>query len=77
MSDIMKDFPTLSISEERDGFWLWDKTLQMNLSMRAKTETEAFVKAIEYYQRRYIKVKTELDSLKYQVNVFVDKVKEE
>ena len=47
---------TLTLSECHDGFWLYDKTRGMNLSMRAKTPTDAFVKALTYYQRRLSEV---------------------
>lgn len=30
---------TLTLSECSDGFWLYDKTRGMNLSMRAKNDT--------------------------------------
>ena len=43
---------TLAISECKDGYWLYDKTRGMNLSMRAKTEQDAYVGAITYYQKR-------------------------
>lgn len=59
------------------GFWLYDKTRGMNLSMRAKTETEAFVEALTYYQKRLKEVETELSSLQLKVNNFVCQFVEE
>lgn len=59
------------------GFWLYDKTRGINLSMRAKTETEAFVEALTYYQRRTAEVETELSSLQLKVNNFVSQFVEE
>ena len=35
-----------------DGFWLYDNVVGMNLGMKAKTEQEAFIEALSYYQRR-------------------------
>lgn len=43
---------TLSLSECTDGFWIYDKMQGINISMRAKDETAAFIEAIGYYQRR-------------------------
>lgn len=69
---------TLSLSEYQSpksghfGFWLYDKALGMNLSMRAKTERDAFVGALHYYQLRLAKVEKEHASLKDKVNTFVD-----
>lgn len=59
------------------GFWLYDKTRGMNLAMRAKTETEAFVEALTYYQKRLKEVETELSSLQLKVNNFVCQFVEE
>ena len=72
---------TLSLSEYKTGghagFWLWDKTREMNLSMRAASETEAFVKALHYYQKRLTEVEAEHKELKEKVDVFVSQVYEE
>ena len=53
------------------GFWLYDATRGMNLSMRAKTEREAFVEALEYYQTRLSKVEASYKALKERVDAFV------
>ena len=48
---------TLSLSEYKDpkngsfGFWLWDKTVGMNLAMGAKTREEAILEALAFHQR--------------------------
>ena len=62
---------TLTLSECHDGFWLYDKTRGMNLSMRAKTPTDAFVKALTYYQRRLSEVETAHRELRGLVDAFV------
>lgn len=62
---------TLHISECRDGFWLYDKTRGMNLSMRAKSPTDAFVEALTYYQRRLGEVEQAHTSLQARVDAFV------
>ena len=68
---------TLSLCEFKSGgnkgFWLYDKTRGMNLSMRAKSETDAFVEALHYYQNRLIKVERGYASLRIEVDQFVSK----
>ena len=54
------------------GFWLYDKTQGVNLSMRAKTAEAAFVEALTYYQKRLLKVELELKDISKKVEVFVD-----
>lgn len=68
---------TLTLSECEDGFWLYDYTRGMNLSMRAKTPESAFVEAILYYQKRTNKVESELRDLKKAVGTFVEAVSED
>jgi hypothetical protein len=63
--------PTLSLSESHDGFWLYDKTRSMNLSMRAKSAQAAFVDALSYYQERLQHVEKEHATLKGKVDAFV------
>lgn len=63
---------TLSLVERQDGFWLYDKTRGMNLSMRAKTPQDAFVEALEYYQRRLARVEKMYYDLETKVNTFVE-----
>ncbi len=59
------------------GFWLYDDTRGMNLAMRAKTERDAFVEALEYYQKRLTEVERSYTSLKGQVDSFVSQFVEE
>ena len=63
--------PNLSLSECNDGFWLYDKTQGMNLSMRAKTPEDAFVEALTYYQTRFKNIKADYTLLKQRVDDFV------
>ena len=63
---------TLHLTECTDGFWLYDDTRGMNLSMRAKTSGAAFVKALTYYQERLKKVETDYHSLQAKVDAFVE-----
>lgn len=62
---------TLTLSECHNGFWLYDKTRGMNLAMRAKTSTDAFVEALTYYQRRLSDVETAHRNLRGLVDAFV------
>ena len=64
----------LELSHCRDGYWLWDKTRGMNLAVRAKTEREAFVEALKYYQNRQPEIEKELKDLKAKVNRFLSEV---
>lgn len=66
--------PTLTLSQLSDGYWLWDETRQMNLSMHASSPQEAFIETICYYQRRVTEIQKELKTLKAQVEAFVEEV---
>ena len=59
------------------GFWLYDKTAGMNLSMKAKTERESFVDALTYYQKRLANVEKEHAILTSKVDAFVAQFVEE
>lgn len=50
---------TLSLHKCIDGYYLYNYVVGMNLSMRAKTEQDAYIEALLYYQRKLVKVKTE------------------
>lgn len=53
------------------GFWLYDETRGMNLSMRAKTERDAFVEALTYYQEQLLEVEKAHEELTEKVDAFV------
>jgi hypothetical protein len=59
------------------GFWLYDETRGMNLSMRAKTERVALVEALEYYQERLIGMEKSYADLKARVDAFVEQFVED
>lgn len=63
---------TLSISECKDGYWLYDKTRGMNLAMRVKAEQDAYVEAITYYQKRCAEIEQKKKKLYDSVNNFID-----
>lgn len=68
---------TLTLSECHNGFWLYDRTRGMNLSMRAKTPTDAFVEALTHYQRRLSEVETAHQKLSKLVDAFVSNFTDE
>lgn len=68
---------TIAITECANGWWLYDKTRGMNLAMRSKSERDAFVKALEYYQERLTYMDKVYHSLKCKVNNFVNVFAEE
>ena len=53
------------------GFWLYDETQGMNLAMRAKSEREAFVEALDFYQTYYKQEKEQHKALKAKVDSFL------
>lgn len=68
---------TLHLADCHDGFWLYDDTRGMNLSMSAKTKDDAFVEALTYYQERLKQVEGWYSSLKSKVDQFVEQFAEE
>jgi len=66
-----------SLSEVSDGFYLYDYSLRMNVAMYAKSETEAYQKALEYYQRRLKEVTKDYKVLYEKVQTFVGQFIEE
>lgn len=62
---------TLSLYECTDGYYLYDYVVEMNISMRAKTEQDAYIEALLYYQRRLVEVKTDYKTLNAKVESFL------
>jgi hypothetical protein len=62
---------TLSLHECEDGYYLYDYVIGMNLSMRAKTEQEALIEGLTYYQKRLKEVKLEYRKLSDKIENFV------
>jgi len=65
---------TLSITECSDGFWLYDTTRGINLSMRAETPQQAYFESLKYYQDRLKTIESELKTLRAKVDTFIDEV---
>lgn len=68
---------TLTLTEMPDGFWLYDETRGRNLSMRAKTSTDAFIEALSYYQTRLTDVEMQYNDMKKKVDAFVEQFVED
>lgn len=68
--------PSFEISKQKNGFWLYDYTRKMNLSMGAETEQLALIEGIHYYQRRLAKVESELSTLQTKVDNFISQFQE-
>ena len=62
-----------NIGKNNQGFWLYDETRGMNLAMRAETERDAFIDALEYYQNRLCEVESKYKNLNAGVVAFVEK----
>jgi len=62
----------LTLSECKDGYWLYDYIRGMNLAMRAKSEQDAFVEAITYYQKRCAEIEQKKKKLYDSVNNFIE-----
>jgi hypothetical protein len=62
---------TLSI-DNKGLFWLYDKVVSQNLSMNAKSEREAFIEALKYYQDNYPVIKNSYFALKGRIEAFME-----
>ena len=62
---------TLSLCECNDGFYLYDYVVGMNIAMRAKTEHDAVIEALMYYQKTLQKVKADYKELTGKIETFV------
>ena len=68
---------TITISECINGFWLYDKTQGMNLAMRAKTERDALIKALEYHQKRANEYEEAYKTLNKKIDNFISSVSDD
>ena len=59
------------------GYWLWDDTRGGNLAMRAKSERQAFVETLHYYQERLKDIEQRYSDLKDKVDTFVSQFDED
>jgi len=68
---------TITLSQGNDGYWLYDATRGQNIAMRAKTEQEAFIQALTYYQKRLTTIENNFKVLNDKVAFFVSTVVDE
>lgn len=61
----------LSLHECTDGYYLYDYVIGMNLAMREKTEQDAYIRALTYYQSNLQKVKEDYNNLNDKVQNFI------
>lgn len=66
----------ISLTKQKDGWWLYDETRRVNLSMRAPSAQAACEEALGYYQQRLLVVEAELTALSMKVEAFVTQFKE-
>lgn len=58
-------------SEGPKGYWLYDEIAGMNLAMREPDRDKAFVKVIEYWQKRCARAELAYNDLQAKVDSFV------
>lgn len=54
------------------NWWIYDERAGINIAMRAKTPEAAFVEAIEFWAKKAEKYEIAFNSLKSQVDTFVN-----
>jgi len=62
---------TLTLTECTDGYYLWDKVAGFNITIHAKSEQQALIEGIEYYQRYHSKLQKEHKELSNKVDSFL------
>lgn len=62
---------TLSLVECIDGYYLYDYVIGMNISMRARTEQDACIQALLWYQKSYTESKLRYKDLSDKVENFL------
>jgi len=69
--EILFENETLSLSRDHRGFSLYDNTRDMNLAMNEKTERDAMIECIMYYQERLSEVEIEHNAMKARLHNFM------
>jgi len=62
---------TLTLTECTDGYYLWDKVAGFNIAIHAKSEQQALIDGLDYYQRYHSKLKKEYKELNDKVESFL------
>ena len=68
---------TLSLVECNDGYYLYDTVVGMNITMRAKTEQDACIEALLWYQKRLKHTQEEFKDMHNKVCNFIGQFNEE
>jgi len=68
---------TLSLHECSDGYYLYDYVIGMNISMRAKTEQDAYIETLLWYQKKLQDAKSDYKILNDKVQNFISHIGEE
>lgn len=68
---------TLSLHECTDGYFLYDYVIGMNISMRAKTEQDAYIESLLYYQKKLTEIKNDYKVLNNKVENFISQFVED
>ena len=61
----------ISLTECTDGYYLYDYVVGMNISMRAKTEQDACIEALLWYQKKLVDAKLDYKILNDKVESFL------
>lgn len=61
---------TLSLCECNYGFYLYDTVVSMNIAMRAKTEQDAYIEALMYYQKSLKQAQLRYNDINSKVESF-------
>ncbi len=62
---------TLTLTECTDGYYLWDNVAGFNITIHAKSEQQALIEGLEYYQRYHSKLKKDYKELNDKVENFL------
>jgi hypothetical protein len=62
---------TLSLTETTEGYYIYDYFVGMNLAMRAKTEQDACIEALLYYQKTLKELRSDYKELNDKVENFL------
>lgn len=68
---------TLSLVECTDGYYLYDTIIGMNIAMHEKTEQDACIKALLYYQKTLQTIKVDYQTLESKVSHFISLIERE
>lgn len=68
---------TLSLHECTDGYYLYDYVIGMNIAMHAKTEQNAYIEALLWYQKDREKIIKKYNLLNSKVEHFLYQFDEE